>query len=298
MGARLAGSANRPALAHALATAGIARAATLADAWDAWIAAPAHLINTADPPAAGAPPVVSPLACGADLLRWIRAHWTGGPLVLGLDASHRRADVVLLRMSVLYRGTALPVAWVIVPANQPGAWEPHWERMLRWARSALPLDQEVLTLADQGVWSPRLWHAIRSQQFHPIMRVRPTSTFAPTGQVRQSVLVLVLALATLITRCLGEEAAQTILNPPPRAGRRRPWHARDSLLRVGRDRRWQRLWQDEPLPSPGSWSTSMHHIGRPRVGSPPDPPPPRCTALAGSASVSTCGSQSKETACM
>jgi len=44
--------------------------------------------------------VVSPLACGADLLRWIRAHWTGGPLVLGLDAAHRRDDVVLLRMSV------------------------------------------------------------------------------------------------------------------------------------------------------------------------------------------------------
>ena len=181
LGARLAGSANRPALAHALATAGIARAATLADAWDAWIAAPAHRSDTADPPAAGAPPVVSPLACGADLLRWIRAHWTGGPLVLGLDASHRRDDVVLLRMSVLYRGAALPVAWVIVPANQPGAWEPHWERMLRWARSALPRDQEVLVLADQGVWSPRRWHAIRSQQFHPIMRVRTTSTFAPTG---------------------------------------------------------------------------------------------------------------------
>jgi hypothetical protein len=54
LGARLAGSANRPALAHALATAGIARAATLADAWDAWIAAPAHRIDTADPPAAGA----------------------------------------------------------------------------------------------------------------------------------------------------------------------------------------------------------------------------------------------------
>jgi len=43
---------------------------------------------------------------------------------------------------------------VIVPANQPGAWEPHGERMLRWARSALPRDQEVLVLADQGLW---LW---------------------------------------------------------------------------------------------------------------------------------------------
>ena len=36
----------------------------------------------------------------------------------------------------------------------------------------------------------------------------------------QSALVLALALATPITRCLGEEAAQTILNQPPRTGGR------------------------------------------------------------------------------
>jgi hypothetical protein len=98
VGALLAGSAHRPALGPARATAGIARAATLADAGDAGIAAPAH--QTTDPPAAGAPPVVRPRACGADLRRGIRAHGTGGPLGLGLDAAHRRADVVLLRMRV------------------------------------------------------------------------------------------------------------------------------------------------------------------------------------------------------
>ena len=100
VGALLAGSAHRPALAPARATAGIACAATLADAWDAWIAALAHRIDTADPPAAGAPPVVRPRACGADLRRGIRAHGTGGPLAPGRDAAHRRADVVLVRMRV------------------------------------------------------------------------------------------------------------------------------------------------------------------------------------------------------
>jgi len=62
--------------------------------------------------------------------------------------------------------------------------------MLRWARRALPRDQEVRTLADQGLGRPRRWHAIRSQQVHPIMRVRTPSTVAPTGQARQSVLRL------------------------------------------------------------------------------------------------------------
>jgi len=134
--------------------------------------------------------VIRPLACGADLRRGIRAPWTGGPLAPGQDAAHRRDAIVLLCMSVLYRGAALPVAWVIVPANQPGAGEPPWERMLRWARSALPLDQEVRVRADQGVGRPRRWHAIRSQQVHPIMRVRTTSTVAPTGQAPLPVLRL------------------------------------------------------------------------------------------------------------
>lgn len=61
----------------------------------------------------------------------------------------------------------------------------------------------------------------------------------------QAVLLLVLALATLLTLCLGEELAQELLAQPRQQGYRRPWHARDSLFRLGRDRLWQRLWRDE-----------------------------------------------------
>lgn len=64
----------------------------------------------------------------------------------------------------------------------------------------------------------------------------------------QAVLVLILALATLLTLCLGEEAAQTILAQAAQSGHRRPWAARDSLFRLGRDRLWQRLWQGETGP--------------------------------------------------
>ncbi len=114
-----------------------------------------------------------------------------------------------------------------------------------------------------------------------------------TSQVRdvahQSALVLALALATPITRCLGEEAARTILNPPPRAGRRSPWHARDRLFRVGRDRRWQRLWQDEPpaitwelvhVDAP-HWSTACWQSARPAATPAPHRPGRQACAPAG-----------------
>jgi len=199
LGARLAGSAKRPALAHARATAGIARAATLADAWDAWIAAPAHRIDTADPPAAGAAGGPSAGVRRRPAPRDSRAldrrtagartgcrpsarcHRSGAherPLAGRRPAGRHPPEPPA-------RGGGLGGA-----AHQPGAGEPPWERMLRWARSALPLDQQVRVLADQGVGRPRRWPAIRSQQFHPIMRGRTTSPVAPTGQAPLPVLRL------------------------------------------------------------------------------------------------------------
>jgi hypothetical protein len=73
-----------------------------------------------------------------------------------------------------------------------------------------------------------------------------------SSQVRdvkhQEVIVFILALATLVTLCLGEEAAQEILEREPQQGYRRPWDARSSLFRLGRERFWQRLWQGETPP--------------------------------------------------
>lgn len=64
----------------------------------------------------------------------------------------------------------------------------------------------------------------------------------------QEVLVLVLALTTVITLCLGEELAQEILAQPEQQGQRRPWFARDSLFRLGRIRLWQRIWRGDQRP--------------------------------------------------
>jgi hypothetical protein len=189
MGALLAGSAHGPSVIQALATAGVAAPSTLSDQWDAWLAQPAY--QTTEPPHAEAPPLLSPLACGTWLLRWVVQLWTEDFLVLGVDASLRRDEVGLLRISVLYRATAIPVAWVMVPANTPGAWQPHWERMLCWVATAIPAEKLVLVMADRGLWSPRLWQAIVAQSWHPVLRIQGTATFAPTGEGRQRVTQLI-----------------------------------------------------------------------------------------------------------
>lgn len=86
-------------------------------------------------------------------------------------------------------------------------------------------------------------------------------------------LILVLALATIITLLVGCEAAEQVLAQPPQTGKRRPWAARDSLFGLGRDRLWQRLWlrSEEPLPHafapPGTqtWSQRCWHQAAPEA---------------------------------
>jgi len=52
---------------------------------------------------------------------------------------------------VLVRGCAIPVAWKVLPYNQKGSWQPHWNGLLEALRGSIPADWEVLVLADRGL---------------------------------------------------------------------------------------------------------------------------------------------------
>ena len=121
----------------------------------------------------------------APLLRWVLRWWRGASLALAVDATLVGDRWTALVVSVLYRGSAIPVAWHIQPANQPGEWMPHFLRRLRLLRPAVPSTLPVLVLADRGLWSPRLWKRMRQLGWHPLLRVRQETTFAPVGQDRR-----------------------------------------------------------------------------------------------------------------
>jgi Transposase DDE domain len=123
--------------------------------------------------------------CFEPLLRWVLTWWQGPELALALDATAHGEQVVVLAVSVLYRGSAIPVAWHVLPANQPGAWMPHCLRLLRLLRPAVPPTRAVLVLADRGLWSPRLWKQIRQLGWHPVLRLPDTVSFQPLGERRR-----------------------------------------------------------------------------------------------------------------
>ena len=70
------------------------------------------------------PPVS--LSCWA----WILKGWPSKRLALALDATSLGDRFTVLSISVVYRGSACPVAWKIVHANVRHAWKPEWITLL------------------------------------------------------------------------------------------------------------------------------------------------------------------------
>lgn len=77
----------------------------------------------------------------------------------------------MLNLSVLSRGCALPVAWVMIRATQKGRWRPHWEGLLAAVAAVVPADGKVIVTADQGLSADWLFRAIENQGWHPMLRV-------------------------------------------------------------------------------------------------------------------------------
>jgi Transposase DDE domain len=120
--------------------------------------------------------------CFAPLLRWVLSWWQGTDLPLALDATNLGPKLAVLMVSIPYRGSALPIAWRVVPATEEGAWMADFLALLEAIQPAVPTGWMVLVLADRGLWSPRLWDAVQPWGWHPLLRLTGRITFRPSGQ--------------------------------------------------------------------------------------------------------------------
>jgi hypothetical protein len=119
--------------------------------------------------------------CFAPLLAWVLSEWQGTQLALALDATTLGTRFVVLAISVVYRGCAIPVAWAILPAGAKQAWRGTWLRLLRRLRPAVPKGWTVLVLADRGLYAHWLFQRIVRLGWHPFLRINTGGTFRPAG---------------------------------------------------------------------------------------------------------------------
>jgi hypothetical protein len=111
--------------------------------------------------------------CFAPFLAWVLRLWQSDQrqLPLVMDATSLGNRWTILAISVVIRGCAIPVAWKVLAAEQPGSWRPYWEALLGELGPAVPPEWEVLVLADRGLYARWLWEAIRAWGWHPFLRL-------------------------------------------------------------------------------------------------------------------------------
>ena len=106
-------------------------------------------------------------SCFAPLLAWVLSWWEGTQLALAVDATTLWQRLVVLVVSVVYRGCAIPVAWTVLAATEKHAWRGEWLRMLRQVRTVVPRRFFVIVLADRGLYARWLFQRIVRLGWHP-----------------------------------------------------------------------------------------------------------------------------------
>lgn len=122
--------------------------------------------------------------CFAPLMRWVLSEWKSDRLALALDPTLKGDKVASIVVSVVYRSSAIPVAWHILPANRKGGWMRPAAQLLSAVAEAVPEDMLVVVMCDRGLRSPILWERIRELGWHPLIREAKTTTFCPDGGTR------------------------------------------------------------------------------------------------------------------
>ncbi len=112
-------------------------------------------------------------SCFAPLLRWIVRLW--GPrnrhMVLVLDATTLGERWTILSISVVICSCAIPVAWKVLGGHEKGSWRPHWEGLLKYLDGCIPVEWQVLVMADRGLYARWLFQAICACGWHPFLRI-------------------------------------------------------------------------------------------------------------------------------
>ena len=117
----------------------------------------------------------------APWLNWVLEGWSGTHLAIALDATSLGQRFVLVVISVVYRGCAVPILWQVLKAEVKHPWKPEWLALLKALRGRVPPTWTVIVLADRGLYAKWLFEGISHLGWHPLLRVNAGGTFRPAG---------------------------------------------------------------------------------------------------------------------
>ena len=101
--------------------------------------------------------------------------WVGKRMYVALDTSLLWNTYCLIRLSVIYRGRAVPLVWRVIEHGSAAVSFETYQDLLNEAKSRLPFACKVVFLADRGFADTQLLGHLRGLGWH--FRIRIKSTF-------------------------------------------------------------------------------------------------------------------------
>ena len=127
----------------------------------------------------GAEPAQAYRALVQTSLDWEACRRSGEPVVLIVDETTQQDRWHLVRVSVAYRGSAIPLAWRGWAQNQPlpeGAYWEHLQAVLEEAKALVPADLAVIVVADRAYGIPTFLDRVHALGWQAIVRLTTTGT--------------------------------------------------------------------------------------------------------------------------
>ena len=122
-------------------------------------------------------------SCFVPLLKWVLEWWPTEEkrIILAMDATSLRDCFVVLAISVVYRGCAIPIAWCVTASGQKRAWKGEWLGLFARFEQVLGAEWQVLVMADRGLYGPWLFQAIQKLHWHPFLRINANGKYCLPG---------------------------------------------------------------------------------------------------------------------
>jgi len=120
--------------------------------------------------------------CWGFWLSWILDGWSRKQLAVGIDATNLSDRFVVLTVSILYRGCAVPVEGKVLREQQKHPWKPEWLALLQAFKARVPADWTIIVSADRGLYAKWLFQGIVELGWHPFLRVNVGGSFRPEGE--------------------------------------------------------------------------------------------------------------------
>jgi hypothetical protein len=109
-------------------------------------------------------------------------EWGTHTLYLALDTSLLWNQYCLVRLSVVYRGRAVPVVWEVMEHRSSSVTHAAYEALLETVPALLPAGVQVVFLADRGFADTEVLAQLRRLGWHCRIRIKATFSVLRPGQ--------------------------------------------------------------------------------------------------------------------